>query len=301
MIPPRRLVLSGGGIKVVALVGALKKLDDAGFLGAVKEVCGVSAGAFLALMLANGCPLDKIEGLILDLSFGVIRNMTAEAFLEFPERFGVDNGQNLAKFLESIVRVVLKQDPAITFQGLASLDIPGKKNLRLWATDLDTQQAREFSAALTPTVKIVDALCASMCLPMYFIPVKDPLNGHLLSDGAIPGSLPLHHLSDDECCESLSIGFCRENPPPPEGETPQDLMGFMNAILASMTRSKNDIVLDTWAHKIIRIPVDEFPSWNFEASRDDRLMLLSKGAIAAKEWLVNNKSGSRTIFRRHSG
>jgi NTE family protein len=300
MIPPRRLVLSGGGIKVVALVGALKALDAAGFLGTVKEVCGVSAGAFLALMLANGCSIDTIEGLILDLSFGVIRNMTAEAFLEFPERFGVDDGQNLKKFLESIVRVVLKQDPAITFQGLARLDIHGKKNLRLWATDLDTQTAREFSAAVTPTVKIVDALCASMCLPMYFIPVKDPLNGHLLSDGAIQGSLPLHHLTDDECSESLSLGFCREKPAPSDGETPQDLMGFMNAILASLTRSKNDMVLDTWTHKIIRIPVDEFPSWNFEASRDDRLMLLSKGFAAAKEWLANNRSGSRVIVRRHS-
>ena len=76
MIPPRRLILSGGGVKVTSLVGALKILNNAGFLKSVKEVCGVSAGAFLAFMLSTGYPIEKIEALILDLSFGVIRNMT---------------------------------------------------------------------------------------------------------------------------------------------------------------------------------------------------------------------------------
>lgn len=45
MIPPRHIVISGGGIKVVSIVGALKKLDEAGLLKNVKEVSGVSAGA----------------------------------------------------------------------------------------------------------------------------------------------------------------------------------------------------------------------------------------------------------------
>jgi len=300
MIPPRRIVLSGGGVKVTALVGALKVLNEAGFLKTVKEVCGVSAGAFLAFMLAAGYPLDKIEALILDLSFGVIRNVTPEAFLEFPERFGVDDGQNLTKFLESIIRVALKMDPGMTFQDLATIKVPGKKNLRCWATDLDTQTIREFSSALTPTIRIIDALRASMCLPLYFIPVKDPLNGHLLSDGGIQGNLPLHHLTDDECRESLSLGFERAIPVSPEGQTPQDLMSFMNAILASLTRSKNDIVVETWNHTILRIPVDEFSSWNFEASREDRVMLLTKGIEAATKWLASHKSGARTIIRRHS-
>ena len=300
MIPPRRLILSGGGVKVTSLVGALKVLNNSGFLKSVKEVCGVSAGAFLAFMLSTGYPIEKIETLILDLSFGVIRNMTPEAFIEFPERFGIDDGQNLTKFLESILRVVLKLDPGITFEDLGKINVVGKKNLRCWATDLDTQSSREFSAALTPTVKVIDALKASMCLPLYFIPVKDPINGHLLSDGGIVGNLPLVYLTENECRESLSLGFIREKPMCAEGECPQDLMGFMNAVLGSLAGSKNDILLEKWKHNIIRVPVEEFPSWNFEASREDRLMLLSKGMIAATKWLSSDTSGSRIILRRHS-
>ena len=52
MIPPRHIVLSGGGVKVISLVGALQHLEEKGHLRSVKEYCGVSAGAFLAFMMS---------------------------------------------------------------------------------------------------------------------------------------------------------------------------------------------------------------------------------------------------------
>jgi NTE family protein len=295
---PKHLVLSGGGVKVVSLVGALITLEELGNLKKVKEVCGVSAGAFLAFMLATGYPLKKIEALILDLDFSVIRSMSPEAFLGFPETFGIDDGSHLVKFLESMIKVALKLDPAITFEELQRL---GKYTFRCWATDLNTREAREFSAAKTPTVKIVDALRASMSLPLYFTPTTDPITGHMLTDGGIQGNLPLHHLTDDECEDALSLGFCSANMANnTKQEAPQDLMGFMNSILSCLTHGRNDTILANWAHRIMRIPVDDYPSWNFEASRDDRQMLLEKGKEAASIWIKNDTLRSRAILRRHS-
>ena len=293
---PKHLVLSGGGVKVVSLVGALMILDESN-LKQVKEVCGVSAGAFLAFMMATGYPLKKIEALILDLDFSVIRSMTPEAFIGFPETFGIDDGSHLVKFLESIIKVALKLDPAMTFEDLQRV---GKYRFRCWATDLNTRTAREFSAAKTPTVKIVDALRASMSLPLYFTPVVDPITGHLLSDGGIQGNLPLHHLTDDECQESLALGFCSIAHVSNTYEAPQDLMGFMNSIFACLTHGRNVEMVERWSHKIMRIPVDDYPSWNFEASRDDRQMLLEKGKEAARIWLNSESLRSRSILRRHS-
>jgi len=300
MIPPRRIVLSGGGIKVISLVGVLKVLHGAGKLKKVREICGVSAGAWLGFMVASGCPIAKIEGLVLDIDFSVIRNLTPEALLGFPETFGLDDGSKLAKFLESITRVVLKLDPEITFEGLAAL--PASLPFRCWATDLNTQSIREFSAIKTPTVKILDALRASMCIPLYFVPIKDPMNQHVLIDGGIQGNLPLNHLTEDECHESLSLGFSSGNL---DGvvhvtDAPQDLMGFMNAILNSLSKGKYDAILTKWDHTILRVPVDDFPSWNFEADRKDRQMLLTKGVLAATDWVKNVNSGSKAPVRRHS-
>jgi predicted acylesterase/phospholipase RssA len=302
MIPPRRIVLSGGGLKVTSLVGSLKVLEEAGYLKHVKEICGVSAGAFLGFMVATGCPLSKIESLILEMDFSIIRNVSPEALIGFPEMFGLDDGTNFQKFLESIFRVALNLNPKLTFKGFSELKSKAHNQLqfRCWATDLNTQTIREFSVHQTPNVKIIDALRASMCLPLYFIPMVDPINGHLLSDGGIQGNMPLHYLTDDECQESLSLGFssgCKNNP---SGSVPQDLMGFMNSVLGCLTHARNDECITKWSHQIIRIPVDHYPSWNFEATREDRQHLFTVGVTTTREWLSTTRSGSRNIQRRHS-
>jgi predicted acylesterase/phospholipase RssA len=295
MIPPRHLVLSGGGIKVISIVGALRTLEEKGMLKNVKVVSGVSAGAWLAFMIASGLTMKVIEKMVVDLEFGIVRNLSPDALVGFPETFGLDDGSNLKKFLESIMRVVMKIDPAITFSGLSK-----KIQFKCWATDLNTRSIREFSLEKTPNVRIIEALHASMAIPLYFTPVQDPETGHLLSDGGIQGSLPIHHLSESECEECLAIGFCREKPFPVEGEVPTDLMSFMGSIFACLTHSRNESVINKWEHKIMRIPVDGVQSWNFEISRDERLLLVKKGKESMSSWLELKSCGSRRVTRRVS-
>lgn len=296
MIPPRQLVLSGGGIKVISIVGALRVLEEKNLLKQLRVVSGVSAGAWLAFMISTGLTMKVIEKMVVELDFGNIRNLSADAILGFPETFGLDNGSNLRKFLESVMRIVLKVDPLCKFSDFSK----NKIQFKCWATDLNTRSIREFSNEKTPTIKIIDALHASMAIPLYFIPVIDPETGHMLSDGGIQGSLPLHHLSEDECAQCLAIGFSRGKPFPSEGEVPEDLMGYMGAIFASLPHFRNESVMSKWSHKIIRIPVDEFPSWNFEISRDDRLQLVKRGGDTLKQWLQLSSSGSRFLERRIS-
>ena len=298
MIPPRRLVLSGGGIRVISFVGALKLLEEKGFLSKIKEVCGVSAGAFLGFLVASGYPVKKIESLIIDLNFGIIRNITPEAFLGFPESFGLDNGELFVKFLESIFRVVLKLDPGLTLGDFAKMKRPNQLNFRCWATDLNSSTIREFSGETTPGVRIIEALRASMALPFYFTPSMDPITGHMLTDGGVQGNLPLHHLRDDECEDSLSLAFSPKVRDPSDNSMPQDLMEFVNSLFSSLTHSSNDSCLKKWSHKIIYVDGKDYPSWNFEASRGDRMMLMKQGSEAVHSWLI--KPPSRNTERRHS-
>ena len=298
MIPPKHIVISGGGVKVFSFVGALKILDKNTLLRNVKEYCGVSAGAWLSFMLAAGVNLAVLEKMILDMDFGVIRNMTTESLIEFPETFGFDNGENLIKLLTSITRVVLKLDPNITFGEFSKVS---KCNFRCWATDLNILSAREFSSKATPDVKILDALRASMSLPLYFTPTLDPVTGNMLTDGGIQGNLPLHMLSDEECETALALGFSNGSNELTGNASPQDLAGFINSILCTLVQYRNEHITTRWKHRILRVPVDEYASWNFEASRDDRKMLLEKGESASEKWVECIGSFSRKISRRHSG
>lgn len=290
MIPPRRIMLSGGGIKAVSLIGSIKHLSEKGLLHSVKEYCGVSAGAWMALMMACKVPIPVLERLILELDFGVVRNVNSNAIIEFPETFGLDDGSNFVNLLQIIFRTILKLDIATTFADLRNSEI----KFRCWATDLTMRTSREFSLKETPGARIIDALRATTAIPMYFIPHIDPLTGNMLSDGGIQGNLPLHYLTEDECSETLAIGFTTSS----ETSTPQDLIQFMKAVFDCMVISRNEDIMERWKHHIMRISTGNYPSWNFEASREDRVMLLNKGYDGAKAWL--DQPPCRKILRRNS-
>lgn len=295
LIPPKYLVLSGGGVKVVSIVGAIKAINDNDILKNLKEVSGVSAGAWLAFMLSAGLTIQKIEALVLGFEFSHIRNLNAEALMNFPETLGIDDGTNLIKFLESIFRVAIKISPTITFSEFNELNL-SKVKFRCWATDLKEYNTCEFSFEKTPNVKIIDALRASMALPLYFTPIIHPITGNLLSDGGIQGSLPFHALSDIQRDNCIGIGFLQES----KQENPSDLMSFMSSLFSCLIHSRHEQILSKWDSNIIKIPVYNTASWDFEISREQRIELVKNGYKAGLKWISKKYAGTRKILRRHS-
>ena len=294
-IPPKYLILSGGGVKVVSIVGAIKALEEKGLLIQLKEVSGVSAGAWLAFMVSAGLSIQTLESLVLGFEFSHIRNLNPEALMSFPETLGLDDGTNLMKFLESIFRVAIKISPTVTFAEFNALNL-SKIKFRCWATDLKEYTTCEFSLEETPNVRIIDALRASMALPLYFTPVKHPNSGNLLSDGGIQGSLPIHALTDAERENCIGIGFSQES----EKKNPSDLMSFMSSLFSCLIHSRHESMLTKWYSSIIKIPIYNTASWDFEISREQRAKLVTNGYNAGLQWISNKYAGARKILRRHS-
>ena len=294
-IPPKYLILSGGGVKVVSIVGAIKALEEKGLLIQLKEVSGVSAGAWLAFMVSAGLSIQTLESLVLGFEFSHIRNLNPEALMSFPETLGLDDGTNLMKFLESIFRVAIKISPTVTFAEFNALNL-SKIKFRCWATDLKEYTTCEFSLEETPNVRIIEALRASMALPLYFTPVKHPNSGNLLSDGGIQGSLPIHALTDAERENCIGIGFSQES----EKKNPSDLMSFMSSLFSCLIHSRHESMLTKWYSSIIKIPIYNTASWDFEISREQRAELVTNGYNAGLQWISNKYAGARKILRRHS-
>jgi predicted acylesterase/phospholipase RssA len=294
-IPPKYLILSGGGVKVVSIVGAIKALDAKGLLTNLKEVSGVSAGGWLAFMISAGLSIQTIESLVLGFEFGHIRNLNPEALMSFPETLGLDDGINLMKFLESIFRIAIKISPTVTFAEFDSLNL-SKIKFRCWATDLKECTTCEFSLETTPHVRIIEALRSSMALPLYFTPMKHPITGNMLSDGGIQGSLPIHALTDAQRDKCIAIGFAHGV----EKKNPSDIMSFMAAIFSCLIHSRHETILTKWDSSIIKIPIYNTASWDFEISREQRLALVKNGYDAGLAWISNKYASARKILRRHS-
>lgn len=295
IIPPRRLVLSGGGMRAVAHLGALQVLEANNLLSQVQEYIGVSAGAFLSFCLCIGYSLKELQQIVLTFDFQLIRNITPESMVEFPMSFGVDTGEKLQKLLHSIMRIK-GVSPQITFA-----ELPKEKSLRCFATDVYRCTLREFSREKTPGVAITTALLASMCLPAYFVPVEDPETGHLLVDGGVLHNYPMGFLSEEEIQQSLGITFTYEHT---NVESIPDIGSFFYQIFACYYMPRSRYAQQKYKERTIFIPCGHVPAWDFEAAAEERKELFELGEKAAKEFLERKKLGSGEvrpkITRRYS-
>lgn len=274
-IPPRRLVISGGGMRAVAHIGAVQVLEERGLLRGIKECVGVSAGAMFSFCLCIGYTMKEIEKIITEFDFQLIRSISPESLLEFPTAFGIDDGANLLRFLHSLMRQ-RNIDLNVTFA-----DLQTKMSFRCYAADLHTCTHREFSKEKTPTIKVTTALQASMCLPSYFVPIQDPETGHMLVDGGVINNYPMSFLSQEEQSESIGLSFSYNHTR--VNEVPE-IGSFFMQIFACYYMPRARETEDMFAERTILVPKGDYPPWNFEATDQERQELIGAGKKAALDF-----------------
>lgn len=169
------VVLSGGGAKTAAHLGACRALKEAGFEPA--WYVATSMGAVVAAGLASGVGNDELLDRMAHAGpRGVVRDPL---------------GPVAGLFLRSLMkpaplrRAIETMVPARRF---SDLSVP----LTVTAVDLDTGELVLFGSGAV-NAPLVDVLCASCALPLYYPAVT--LNGRRFGDGGLRGALPLEPAS----------------------------------------------------------------------------------------------------------
>jgi NTE family protein len=169
--PGVTLVLSGGGAKTAAHIGAARALEEAG-LSPVRYVA-TSMGAVIGAALAGGAARETL----LEALARVGRTGVAK--------------EPLALLSGLFARSLLRPSPfrhaveqLVGARRFAELAVP----LTVTATDLDTGELLLFGDG-GADAPLVDVLCASCALPVYYPPVA--LGGRRCGDGGLRGPLPL--------------------------------------------------------------------------------------------------------------
>ena len=192
------LVLSGGGAKTAAHLGACRALREAGFEPA--WYVGTSMGAVIAAGLASGVANDELLERMADVGArGVVRDPLAPVaglFLRSLLKPGP-----LRSAIEALVPVRRFED----------LTVP----LTVTAVDLDTGELVLFGAG-AQTAPLVDVLCASCALPMYYPPVV--IDGRRFGDGGLRCVVPLEPAAelDVELVLAVDVGPGFDLPAPAE-------------------------------------------------------------------------------------
>jgi predicted acylesterase/phospholipase RssA len=285
-VPPKRLILSGGGLRVVSYLGVLQVLEERKLLSSIREFCGVSAGALMATMLALGYSLAKLERFFLEYNFGEIRTLEPENIFLLFEQFGMDTGEKLMTLIHKFF-YHKGFHPDVTFKELQD---SGKcKGLRIWAADIQMARPIEFSASLTPNISVSFALRASTAIPGYFTPVKHPETGLILGDGGVFDNYPISYLNQEEAKESLGIAFVYKSFPQPC----PDFGKYLGLVITGYYIPSYQKLLEQHKCRTIELPCYEFSSLNFEAGLDEKKRLITIGREASEAFFNRKTYGRR--------
>lgn len=166
------VVLSGGGVKAAAHLGAVRALTEAG-LHPTRYV-GTSMGAVMAAALAAGHRPEEILERARGIRRRDVARLSAAALMQGVFATALLHDEPLR---QTIARLV----PLERFDQLA---LP----LTVTAADLDTGEEVRFGTG-GEEAPLMEALYASCALPLWYPPAE--LNGHRLADGGLRGPLPL--------------------------------------------------------------------------------------------------------------
>jgi NTE family protein len=165
------LVLSGGGAKTAAHLGAARAVRESG--RTIVRYVATSMGAVMAAGLAGGAePSDLLDRLAEVGPGGVVREPLALVAGLFAR--SLLRPAPLRRAIEQLV-------PARRFADLA---VP----LTVAVADLDSGELVLFGDG-GADAPLIDVLCASCALPLYYPPVV--LAGRRCGDGGVHGVLPL--------------------------------------------------------------------------------------------------------------
>ncbi len=192
--PAVSLVIGSGSVKCAAAIGVVKALSDAGI--AIDRVVGCSAGALFAAVIALGYDTASAKEITLrtwtkDLTsrpnrIGYLRLLAPKLFGFRTDNFSLRDDRPMLERMRSVFGDRRIEDTPVP--------------LHITATDFATGELVEITRG-----SIVDAIRASLALPLAFAPVR--VDGKLLVDGYLADPLPLSVAMKHGSRVIVAVGF----------------------------------------------------------------------------------------------
>lgn len=206
------LVFEGGGVLGIAYAGAMKALEthypNHNILNDIGQVAGTSAGAITAAAVSAGYTADEVRKLMQETNFKNFEDKWNP--FRILSKYGLYKGDALLAFAKKVIGA--KTDPNATFRDFEKNNF---KHLRVFATDLNVKNVREFSVRRTPDVVVAEAVRASMSIPIFFSAWQfKNLNQqqyefahHIFVDGGTVYNYPINTFDEDGKVNTKTLGF----------------------------------------------------------------------------------------------
>lgn len=208
------LILSGGGMKGIAHIGALKALKDNNMLQHINTIGCASVGAIVASMHILGYTPDEMYDFIELFDMKKVRSCNVDSFFE---NFGVDDGKKFNIFLEKIFEAKnVSKD--ITFKELYAMK---KIKFIMTTVCLNDKQVYYLSHTSFPNLSVIYGIRMTTCVPLWFSPIK--YNNKLFVDGGCIDNYPIQLFSNN-LNSVIGVYLCEHNDIIENIENPEDFI-----------------------------------------------------------------------------
>ncbi len=279
-------VFEGGGVKGVALTGAIKRAEEEGI--EFERVAGTSAGAIAASLFAAGYKAEEIKSILWEKDFNEFADVKpfiergwsivfSRHILRLFSIFSLKRGFGVFstdKFY-SWIKGLLEEKGITDFKSVTIY-------LRVFAVDIVNQRLLQYDRDLTPELEVAEAVRRSMSLPLFFkASVKKP---DIIVDGGVLANYPISTFGDKDELRS-TIGFKLIS----KGETlppsrPKNLLAYLMRIFATVQSAHERVHVEKaeWA-RTIPIPTGKVSTIDFNLNEEEKKFLWNSGYEAASK------------------
>ena len=249
------LVLGPAGMGMFSIVGSLMKYEDD--LKNIKEISGSSAGAVLAVALALRIPLHDVLDRLLSLDFA---NLTKFKLKSFISTYGFVDMKPVRQALVEACGC----DP--TFSEL---------RMKVYISSYCMNRARTeyFSVDTHPHMKVLDAVCMSIAIPLVFSAVEH--NGMIYMDGGTKECFPVTPFIDKKPEKIMCIRVKHKDV---YIEKVKNVKEFLKAMITSALRVVDTNTLKLG--KVVELDLESEDMLKFTMTHEEKLTLFMKGTVS---------------------
>lgn len=271
----KTLVLSGGGVKCMAFIGAIRSLEEHSLYDhdTVETLAGTSGGAIVAVMLAAGYSSKEIEERASSLNISELQQFT---FAKLSSLYGLDSGYGfiieLEKWLEN-----KGYSKTITLKKFYEMT---KKNLYIVTTCVNKMTPVYLNHSSHPDLMVVHAMRMSISIPFIFTAVK--YKNDLYADGGLLDNFPITLFGEDNKhllglnlnqyinCSDINL----------EINSPQE---YIFAIMTGIHHRFQTVKIEKYKERIIQIDSSGYNTFDFNLhpERLQKLTLLGYDSVTA--------------------
>lgn len=317
--PRADLVLEGGGVKGVALVGAVSELVEAGYR--FERVAGTSAGAItgsvVAALTVSGESLSRMSDIAQTLDFTKLRGRGLFDKLPGPVQHIVNvvnmirtDGFHSGDYLRDWLAGVLGDLGVHTFADLRRFDdgsgLPSEREYAFVAVTSDLSGHRltflpwdyERYGLNPDEQRVADAVRASASMPFIFRPARmDTPHGEVtLVDGGILSNYPIRIFDQPEESESRwpTVGIrlsARESDDAPTSAVHGPIRLGVSVVETAMDGWDARNIDDPRVQEsTVFVDTGDLSPINFDIDTETRERLRESGRQAARDWLAARES-----------